>query len=445
MTAPKRGPMNLGVFFKNTGHHIAAWRHPGAQPDAGINIRHYADCARISERACFDFLFFADAAAVREKVPYDILARSSQFTAYFEPTTLLSALAMATERIGLVATATTSYNEPYHVARKFASIDHISGGRAGWNVVTSGNASEAQNFGRDAHYGHDARYQRAHEFVDVVKGLWDSWDDDAFLYDQKAGFFFDHRKLHVLDHAGEHFNVKGPLNIARPPQGHPVIFQAGTSDVGRDLAAATAEGVFTSELTLESSIAYYRDVKGRMAKYGRTPDQMRILPGCTVFCGRTEAEAKERYEYLQSLIDPIVGREYIGTLLGMDLSDCPLDGPLPDRPSPRSEMGTFKSIVALAKNEGLSIRQLYSRLAGSHGKLCLIGSVAQVADTMQQWFEEEACDGFILQPSTMPEDLVHLTETLIPELQARGLHRTAYRGDTLRDHLGLERPESRYE
>jgi FMN-dependent oxidoreductase (nitrilotriacetate monooxygenase family) len=436
--------MAFGIFFKNTGHHIAAWRHPDAQPDAGINVQHYADCAITSEKACFDFLFFADAAAVRDKASNEVLSRSAQFTAYFEPTTLLSALAMVTKHIGLVATATTSYNEPYNIARRYASLDHISGGRAGWNVVTSGNASEALNFGRDEHYQHSERYRRAAEFVEVVRGLWDSWDDDAFEYNKEKGVFFDPQKLHTLDHKGTFFKVRGPLNIARPPQGHPVIFQAGTSEDGRELAAATAEGVFTSELTVEESQAYYRDVKGRMAKYDRAPDQMKIMPGCTVFCADTEAEARERYEYMQSLIDPVVGRDYIAGLLGMDLSDCPLDGPVPDRPSPRSEMGNFKNIMSLARRENLSIRQLYSRLAGSHGKLCLIGSATQIADTMENWFENRACDGFILQPSYMPGDLDHIARVLVPELQDRGAVRTSYEGSTLRDNLGLARPASRY-
>ncbi|MDB5572692.1 MAG: xenobiotic compound monooxygenase, DszA family, subunit [Hyphomicrobiales bacterium] len=444
MAASARGTMNLGVFFKNTGHHIAAWRHPDAQPDAGVNARHYVQCAITSERACFDFLFFADSAAVRDTKSYETLSRTAQYTAYFEPTTLLGALAMVTERIGLVSTATTSYNEPYHVARRFASLDWLSAGRAGWNVVTSGNAAEALNFGRDEHYGHAARYHRAREFVDVVRGLWDSWDDDAFLYDRESGRFFDPARLHVLDHQGEHFKVRGPLNVPRPPQGHPVIFQAGTSEDGRELAAATADAVFTSELTREDSRAYYKDVKSRMARHGRTPDQMRIMPGCTVFCAPTEAEARERYEHMQSLIDPVVGRAYIADLLSLDLSDCDIDGPLPDRPSPRSEQGTFRNVMNLSRRDGLSIRQIYQRLAGSHGKLCLVGSTTQVADVMQDWFESEACDGFILQPSTMPGDLDHLAATLVPELQGRGLHRTAYEGTTLRSHLGLARPASRY-
>jgi alkanesulfonate monooxygenase len=443
MSRSRQEKMHVGVFFKNTGHHIAAWRHPGAQPDAGINIEHYAHCAQAAERAGFDFLFFADSAAVRE-APLEPLSRSSQYTAYFEPTTLLSALAMVTKHIGLVATATTSYNEPYHVARKFASLDHISHGRAGWNVVTSGNSAEAYNFGRDDHYEHDERYRRAKEFVEVVQGLWDSWDDDAFLYDREGGRFFDPEKLHKLDHQGDYFRVRGPLNVPRPPQGQPVIFQAGTSEAGRELAAATGEGIFTSELSIPRSQAYYADVKGRMARYGRRPDEMRILPGCTVVCALTEAEAKEKEDYLGSLIHPIVGRGYLENILGMDLTDCPLDGPLPDRPSDKSMGGTFKNIVHMAKEEGLTIRQLYERLAGAHGKLTLRGSVMQVADTMQEWFDNHACDGFIIQPSYMPGELDEIADLLVPELQNRGLIRVGYDGATLRDNLGLARPQSRY-
>ena len=437
--------MHLGVFFNHTGHHIASWRHPGAQADAAVNIDHYAQIARKAEAAGFDFLFFADSAAVREARP-ETLSRSAQYTAYFEPITLLSALAMVTSHIGLVATATTSYNEPYHVARKYASLDHISHGRAGWNVVTSGNAAEAYNFGRDAHYAHDLRYDRAREFVDVVKGLWDSWDDDAFIRDKESGQFFDPAKVRPLDHHGAFFKVRGPLNVPRPPQGYPVIFQAGTSEAGRELAAATAEGVFTSELTLQKQLAHYTDVKRRMAAYGRAPEEMRILPGLTAIVARTEAEALDKQRHLQSLVHPIVGRDFLGMLLGdVDLSQCDLDGPLPDLSNaPANEHGTFKSVTALAAAEKLTIRQLYERLAGSRGKLTLVGSVMQVADAMQEWFAAGACDGFILQPSYLPGELDEFADLLVPELQSRGLVRVGYEGTTLRDNLGLGRPASRY-
>ena len=435
--------MVLGAFFKNTGHHLASWRHPGAQPDAGISIEHYTEMARLAEAAVFDLIFFADSAAVRHK-PFDVLSRSAQYTAHLEPITLLSALAMVTSRIGLVATATTSYNAPYHVARLYASLDHISAGRAGWNVVTSGNPAEAWNFGVDEHYAHADRYRRAREFVGVVKGLWDSWDDDAFLYDRESGRFFDPDRVHLLDHEGEFYKVRGPLNVPRPPQGHPVIFQAGTSEDGRDLAAATAEGVFTGQLTLETSAAHYRDVKGRLARYGRSHEDMRILPGCTVYCAATEAEARDKEEYLGGLIHPETGREYIGEFVGIDLSDVDLDEKFPNRPSERPESGQARAILEMALGEGLTVRETYMRLAGSHGKLTMRGTYGQIADNMQDWFDNRACDGFILQPSTMPDDMHEIALRLVPELQNRGLVKSAYEGFTLRDHLGLARPSSRY-
>ena len=436
--------MHVGVFFKNTGHHIAAWRHPGSQPDAGINIRHYIECAQASERAGLDFLFFADSAAVRE-ADIEPLSRSSQYTAYFEPTTLLASLAMMTKHIGLVATQTSSYNEPYNLARRMASLDHLSGGRAGWNCVTSGNHAEAYNFGRDEHYEHDERYRMAHEFVEVVKGLWDSWDDDAFVYDREGGRFFRPEGLHRLNHEGQYFRSRGPLNVPRPPQGRPVIFQAGISDAGKELAAATAEGVFSGELTLEGSQKHYADIKTRMGKYGRQPDELRVLPGLTAIVGRSRSEALYIERELAELIHPVVGREYIGTLLGIDLSDCDVDDHLPDRESKtRKTAGIAVSVKAMAERENLTIRQLSERLAGSHGKLTMRGSVTEVADEMQTWFEGHACDGFIFQPMTMPGDLNNIIELLIPELQNRGLIRTGYDGTTLRDNLELKRPASRY-
>ena len=443
MSSKRPDPMHLGVFFKNTGHHLAAWRHPDAQPDAGINLRHYVECVQTAERAGLDFIFFADSLAIRN-IDVETLSHSSQYTAYFEPTTLLAALAMATTRIGLVSTATTSYNEPYHVARRFASLDHISAGRAGWNVVTSGNLNEAMNFGREEHYEHDERYRRATEFVEVVKGLWDSWDDDAFLYDREAGRFFDPAKVHTLDHRGDWFRVQGPLNVPRPPQGYPVIFQAGHSNVGRELAAATAEGVFTGHLLPERSAEHYLDLKQRMARYGRAPDEIRILPGLTVVCAPTAAEAREKDAYLASLVHPVVVKADISSITGRDLSDCCVDDRLPDRPVGLVRAAMSAGVIALARDENLSIRQLYERLAGSHGKLTLVGSVSEVADTMRNWFEGDACDGFILQPTHMPGNLDDVCALLVPELQNRGLVRVGYDGETLRDHMGLRRPASRH-
>ena len=442
--AKRSDRMHVGMFFKNTGHHIASWRHPDSQPDAGINIGHYAQCAQAAERAGFDFIFFADSAAVRE-TDIEPLSRSSQYTAYFEPTTLLSALAMVTERIGLVATQTTSYNEPYNIARRFASLDHLSAGRAGWNVVTSGNHAEAFNFGRDEHFEHEDRYRRAKEFVEVVKGLWDSWDDDAFVYDAPEGRFFRPDGLHKLNHEGDFFKSRGPLNVPRPPQGYPVIFQAGISDAGKELAAATAEGVFSGELTLEKSQAHYGDIKSRMTRYNRGPDELRIMPGLTAIVGETAAEAEDKERELADLVHPVVGLAYVGTLLGLDLSGHDPEDKVPD-PSdgPRGDHGMVRRIMEIVHEEDLTIRQLYEKLAGSYGKLTIRGSVTEVADTMQEWFEGRACDGFILQPLTMPGDFDDLCEMLIPELQDRGLIRIGYEGETLREHMELNRPESRY-
>jgi alkanesulfonate monooxygenase len=364
--------MKLGAFFHPTGNHVAAWLHPEAQIDAGTNFKHYAKVAQTAERGKFDLMFLADALAVRDG-KLAALSRWPQYMVYFDPVTLLSAIAAMTEHIGLVATATTSYNEPYNIARKFASLDHISGGRAGWNVVTSSNLSEAYNFGRKAHFEHDERYDRAIEFTEIVCGLWDSWDDDAFVRDRATGRYFDPTKLHVLNHKGTHFSVRGPLNVARPPQGHPVIFQAGSSEAGRELAARTAEGVFTPQHALAGAQEFYRDLKGRLAKYGRPPDALKIMPGLNAIVGRTAKEADEKHRYLQSLIHPDVGLELLSNALGgFDLSEYDIDGPLPDIPDHWGVVTgqtSLRNVVGWAREEGLTIRQLYERFAGARPRV----------------------------------------------------------------------------
>jgi alkanesulfonate monooxygenase len=439
--------MKLGSFFHPTGHHVASWLHPDAQIDAGTNFRHYVELAQMSEAAKFDLMFLADALATRDG-KLEALSRWPQYMAYFEPITLLSGIAGLTERIGLVATATTSYNEPYNVARKFASLDLISEGRAGWNVVTSANLSEAFNFGREAHYEHGERYDRAAEFTEVVKGLWDSWDDDAFVRDRASSRYFDPSKLHKLNHKGEHFSVRGPLNVARSPQGHPVIFQAGSSESGRELAARTAEAVFTPQHTLAGAQAFYRDLKGRMAKYGRDPEHLKVMPGLNPVVGRTEREAREKYEYLVSLIHPDVGLELLSNALaGFDLTEYDLDGPLPEEVFSRtSQAGTtsFNLVLGWARDERLTIRQLYQRFAGARGQRTVIGTASQIVDQMETWFLERGVDGFLIQPSTLPGGLREFIALVIPELQERGLFRTEYEGPTLRENLGLPRPVSRY-
>ena len=440
------GKMRLAAYFNPTGHHVASWRHPRAHKEAHIDIGHYVEIAQSAERAKFDMIFLADGVATRD-VHIDAQSRSVQFIAHFEPITLLSALAMATRRIGLVATASTTYNEPYHVARKFASLDWISHGRAGWNLVTSVQQAEARNFGRKGVDPHEVRYGRAREFAQVVTGLWDSWDDDAFVRDTGSGLFFDPERMHKLNHKGEWYSVQGPLNVPRPPQGWPVIVQAGASDEGRELAAEYAEAIFSPHLTIEASKAYYDDVKGRMAKYGREPDHLKILPGLSVIVGKTDAEARADFEYLQSLIHPMVGREILSTMLGgMDLSRYPLDQPLPDPlPPTTGSKGHYESIVAMARREKLTIRELGARVAGARGKNTIHGSPVKVADIMEEWFKAGACDGFCVMPPYIPGAHDDFCNLVIPELQRRGLFRTEYEGRTLRENLGLPRPQSRYQ
>ena len=439
--------MKLGAFFHPTGNHVAAWLHPKAQIDAGTNFRHYAEITQTAERGKFDLMFVADAVAVRDG-KLSALSRWPQYMAYFDPLTLLPALAAVTARIGLVATATTSYNEPYHIARKFASLDHISGGRAGWNVVTSSNLSEAFNFGREQHYEHGERYDRAVEFVDVVRGLWDSWDDDAFLRDRASARYFDPAKIHALNHKGQHFSVRGPLNVARPLQGHPVLFQAGSSDVGREVAARFAEGVFTPQHSLADAQEFYRDLKGRMARYGRPPEALKIMPGLNAIVGRTKKEAEEQHRFLQEHIHPDVGLELLSNQLGnFDLSEYDPDGPLPEIPvgaTALSGQTSMRHILRWAREEGLTIRQIYQRFAGARGQRTLIGSPSDIVDDMEVWFRGYGVDGFLVHPSHLPGGLDDFVDLVIPELQSRGLFRAEYEGATLRENMGLERPKSRY-
>lgn len=430
--------LKLGAFLMAGGHHVAAWRHPETPADAGLDFAHYRRLAQIAEAARFDALFVADSVAA----PRDKIASRMARSTYFEPLTLLSALSVVTEHIGLIATATTSYNEPYHVARKFASLDHLSGGRAGWNLVTSDNAAEAQNFGREQHIGHADRYSRAREFHQVVTGLWDSWEDDAFIRDKTSGAYYDPAKLHVLDHQGVHFRVKGPLNVARSPQGQPVIVQAGSSESGRDLAAQTAEVVFTAQTSLANAQAFYADLKGRLSQYGRSPDALKIMPGVFVVVGATEAQAQEKFQTFQRLVEPEVGVALLGRMLGnFDLSTYPLDGPLPDLPLTDSgQQSRQKLLTELAGQDNLSLAELGRRIAGGRGHYTLVGTAVQIADCLQEWFEQGAADGFNVLVPHLPGGLEDFANAVVPELQRRGLFRTEYEGGTLRENLGLARP-----
>ena len=437
--------MRLGAFFNPTGHHVASWRHPRAQADAGINFQHYLEITRTAERAKFDMVFLADNLGVRQ-AHIEALSRSAQYIANFEPITLLSALATHTSHIGLVATASTSYNEPFHVARKFASLDHLSAGRAGWNLVTSGQENEARNFNREQHYEHGERYERAREFARVVLGLWDTWDDDAFVRNKETGQFFHGDKLHNLNHRGEHFSVLGALNIPRSPQGHPVLVQAGGSDDMIAVAGEFAEVIFCAPLTLEAAQKFYSTLKGKLSAYGRSPDEMKIMPGLSTVIGRTDAEAEEHYQYLNSLVHPIVAREILSTVLGnADLTEYPFDGPLPENlPRSNASLQIFEQVTGMARRENLSIRQIAMRVAGARAKAVIRGSPQTIADYMEEWFRKDGCDGFNIMPPFLPGGLDDFVDLVIPELQRRGLFRTEYEGMILRENLGLKRPQSRH-
>ncbi len=433
--------LHLGAFMRPVGIHTAWWRVPGAFADANFNLKHLTRFIQTLERGRFDAFFMADHLAVLN-MPMDALRRSATATS-FEPLTLLSALAMVTERIGLVATASTTYDAPYHIARRFASLDHISAGRAGWNVVTTANPDAALNFGLDEDVDHDERYRRAGEFLDVVTGLWDSWDDDAWVRDQASGIFFDPAKMHVLGHKGEHLSVRGPLNIARPVQGYPVIVQAGASEAGRQLAAETAEVIFGSARTIDDARAFKTDIARRMSAIGRDPAHMKILPACLVIVGATRDEARAQKEQLDSLVHPDSGVANLSIRLGVDASGFDLDGPLPELPVTNQGQSGQAALVALARRDNLSVRQL-AQMAGGYGGLAMVGTAVEIADQMEAWVETGASDGFNVMFPTVPAGLDAFVEGVVPELQRRGVFRREYDGTTLREHLGLPRPESRY-
>lgn len=438
--ARRKEKLSLGAFLLFTGHHVAAWRAPDASDSQ--SFADFAEFARIAEDAKFDAVFLADMVGVRTN-QLDAASKRAHSGVYpFEPVTLLSALSAVTSRIGLVATVSTSFSEPFNLARQFASLDRLSGGRAGWNLVTSTEQAAALNFGHDALIPHAERYARAEEFADVVRGLWDSWDDDAFLRDRDSGRYFDPQKLHVLDHRGSYFRVRGPLNIPPSPQGRPVVVQAGSSEPGKELAARTAEAIFTAQQTLPEAVAFYADVKGRLAKYGRSPDELKILPGVFPVVGETETEAREKFERLQSLILPEVGLSLLASFLGApEIVDAAPDAPVP--PLKETEGGKSRQalLVELARREGLSLRDLYLRIAGARGHWQVVGTPTQIADQLEERFQNYGADGFNIMAPVLPSGLTDFIRLVVPELRRRNLFRSEYEGRTLRDHLGLARPE----
>ncbi|KAK9779708.1 putative FMN-dependent oxidoreductase [Seiridium cardinale] len=434
--------LHLGAFMRPVSLHTGAWRYPGSYPDANFNFGHIVSFAQKLEAAKFDAFFMADHLAVLN-MPVEALKRSHTVTS-FEPFTLLSALAAVTSKIGLVATASTTYDQPYHIARRFASLDHISGGRAGWNIVTTANPDAARNFGLDEHAEHGERYARAREFYDVVTGLWDSFADDAFIRDVESGIHVDPERIHVLDHKGPDLQVRGPLNIARPPQGWPVIVQAGQSEPGRQLAAETSEVVFCAPGDLEAGKAFYADVKSRAKAAGRDPGQIKLLPAAFVVIGDTAEDAQAKRLKLDSLVSYDSSIASLSISLGTDASKFDPDAPLPtDIPETNASKTVREGVLKLAAAEGLTVRQLAQRYGGYSG-LAFVGTVETVADEMERWLMEDGSDGFNVVFPYLPQGLDDVAERLVPELQKRGIFRKDYDGQTLRDHLGLRRPGNRF-
>lgn len=438
MTAHKR-QLVLNVFLTSHGHHPAGWRSPDAPDGGNPSFAHWADMVRTAERGKLDAVFFADFVGSGGGRAQSEFRRPAGQA--FEPLTIAGALAAITSRIGIVVTANTNFTEPYNLARQLASLDHLSDGRIGWNVVSSLSEGAIASFGVAQPIEHADRYARADEFIDVARQLWDSWDDGAFDYpDKAAGIFARGDAAHTVRHRGRFFQIETQLDIARPIQGYPVFVQAGNSDTGREFAARNAEMIYASAQTLEDAQAYYRDVKGRMAKYGRHPDDLKVTPGLSFSIGESEQEAQEKFEALQESVSfsgPV-------ELWGHDLSSYDLDGPLPDLPEPPNGKGRWQQLVTLARRENLSIRQLVLRFSVVRGHRVVIGTPAQIAEQIEDWFLNEGADGFNLIPPQQPQSLAQFVDLVVPELQRRGIFREDYAGRTLREHLGLRRPENQH-
>jgi FMN-dependent oxidoreductase (nitrilotriacetate monooxygenase family) len=431
--------MVLSLLTPGPGHHLSAWRHPKAPVGADLNFQYYASVAQMAEREVYDMLFLADSLAL----PFNLESRYPLHFPPFEPLTLLSALAAVTSRLGLAGSISTTYTAPFTVARMVASLDQLSAGRAAWNVVTSMFDNEARNFGAEGHLLHQHRYRRAREYVDVVKALWDSWEDDAIIGDKAGARAFDQSKIHEIDHKGEFFSVAGPLNLPRPPQGHPVIVQAGASGPGQDLSAAVADVVFTAQNDLASAQDFYRGLKGRMATFGRSPDELRVLPGLMPIVGRTKAEAQAKFDALQELVGDEEVLGMLSKLMGdVDLTGVDLDGPLPDDlPESNATKSRADMFHTMSQKDHLTVRQLCQIMAGARGHYLLVDSAEAIANEMELWFREGGADGFNLMPALMPSDLEDFNTLVLPILRQRGVVKTAYIGHTLRENLGLARPE----
>ena len=435
--------MTMALLLTGTGTHVAAWRHPSTPVGNAMNLEYFIGIAKAAEKCDYDLLFIADNLYVNHQGA-DVDRRYPRHAwPDFEPLTLLAALSAVTSKIGLAATVSTTYSSPYNVARAFASLDHLSGGRAGWNIVTSQSNMEASNFGFDLHAQHADRYARAAEFVDVTIKLWESWEKDAVLANKAQGIALDPSKLHTINHKGKFYDVQGPLNISRSPQGRPVLIQAGSSDAGQDLAAEVADIVFTAQDGKAGAQRFYKSIKGRLQRFGRTEDQLLVMPGVFAVVGKTDAEAQEKFDSLQELIDPAVGLSLLGGILGdLDLSEIDVDKPLPPVADTNASKSRLEMVQRMGADEHLTVRELYTRLAPARGHLTLVGSAEYVADTMMQWQRDEAADGFMLVPGMMPASMNDFNDLVLPILSERGVIKTGDSGKTLRERLGLPEPVS---
>lgn len=430
--------LHLNVNLLHSGVYASAWRQPESDPGAGFDVGHYVNVAKIAERGKFDAIFLADTPAITDRIDF----RPFQS---LEPTIVLATVAAATTHIGLIATASTTYNEPFNIARRFATLDLASGGRVGWNAVTTADASAGRNFGLPAVLEHKARYDRAKEFAEVVHALWDSWEDDAFVGDKDTARFVDTSKVHAINHRGQYYSVDGPLTLPRSPQGRPVTIQAGGSSDGRDLAAAQADAVFTLAQSVEDGVTYARDLRARAVAYGRASDSIVILPGLATVIGSTEAEAKRRQDELWDLVPIDYSLSRLAGTLQVSADRLKLDEPLPDLPLPANANQTmFHGTVAIARRGNLTVRQLLKALGGGVGHRIIVGTPEAIADDIEAWFRAGAADGFNLMPDVLPTGLATFVDEVVPLLQKRGIFRAEYEGRTLRDHFGLDRPPSRF-
>ncbi|NTJ11783.1 LLM class flavin-dependent oxidoreductase [Rhizobium lusitanum] len=431
--------LKLGVYLDNHGGHVASWKHHSVIPSHAMKLTYWRSLAESAERGLLDFMFLADANRVlyirNPKAMSQVAA-----TPFFEPLTLLSALAGFTKNLGLVATMSTTYSQPYHVARLFSSLDHLTEGRASWNVVTSSSSEEAPNFQRDDHMKHDDRYARAKEFLSIVCGLWDSWEDTAFLFDKSTGTYLDAKKMHYLNYQSERFSVRGPLNQPRSPQGWPVIFQAGSSDVGREFGAEKADALFTAQDDIGRSRAFCADVKSRAARYNRTEDDIVIFVGTGAVVGQTMAEAEDKFAALQANVSADVALHLLSEVLAVDISNMDPDKLVTELPASDGMQSRRELLLAKALDGKMTLLDLSRFVAAGRGHRTIIGTAKTIADDFQEWYETQAADGFLLAPAYLPGSLNDFVDLVVPELQRRGIYRTEYEGKTLRENLGLKRP-----